>query len=236
MKKYIFTAFLLLFWCVSAFFGEMRELILIAGFAAVLLSLLLIKKRVISLSLSAAVIIGESVFDIDFLLRLAPALILVFSHILAMGANEEKKKKTNSARDSVYSSVLFAGGISAAALIYDIIFSVRNPVSFAFSRMYWIFAGIAVYFVIFIFRFAKRAYKKSSYRVFLPVYVCAFLCFVFSAAGYLMNFVLYDLFFAFFPWLIFLAVIAASDDPLSVCSSEGFIGETTEFLSDGGKL
>lgn len=233
MKKYIFTAFLLVFWCVAAIFIDAKELILIAGFSLVLGGILFIKKRSVPIVLAAGVCVGVSIYDINFLTRLTPALLLIFSHNFAMTLDFDKKKKKKSVSDAVYTFVLIAGLIAVGTLINDILFLMRNPISFAFSRMQWIFAGILVYFVLFVFRFAKRAHKTQSYRVFMPIYVCAFVCFIFAAIGFLLNSSLYNLYFAFFPWLIFLAFIAAADDPSTVYGAEGFYKDTTSFLSYG---
>lgn len=233
MKKYIFTAFLLVFWCVAAIFENPFELILIAGFTSALGGILFIKNRLPAVILALAVIAGVSIYNIDFLTRLTPSLLLVFSYKSAAEIDFDKKKNKSSGSDLVYTLVLLAGLLAVGTLINDVLFYLRNPLGFSFSRMFWIFAGIFVCFVLFVLRFAKTAHKTQAYRVFMPVYACSFLCFIFSAVGFLMNFSLYSLYSAFFPWLIFLALIFAAEDTAADFGIKTFFKQATEFL--GGK-
>jgi len=185
MKKYIFTIFLMVFWCVWTLFEDPWELILVFGFAAVLCCFLFIKKRVVSLAAAAAVCIGVSIYNIDFLLRLTPALLLILAYRTALIPQTGKKQKTSSS-DALYTALVFSGLISIGALIYDISFVLRNVVSFSLSRMYWIIAGIAVCFAVLIFFAFKNRYEKLISRL-IHVYIFTGVCFVFASFGFLID-------------------------------------------------
>jgi hypothetical protein len=209
MKRYIPFFFLFLAWAAAEGLTDIRRMPAVAGVAAAWICFLLIPKRPVGGILSAAILIGTGFYNADFALRCAPMLLLCYARCAA-GAPAAKKKQTGRA-DGVYTlvlaSVLFAVGI----LIADIVFFARNRVTDAFRPLYSaaFFAAVGCA-AAGVFAFSQ---KKAVGKLFGAAYAAAGVCAVFASVGFFINFGLYDVCLAAFPWLLWLAS-GAADDPL----------------------
>ncbi len=222
MKKYFLVPLFFIFWCVSALFREPSELIPVAAAAAILCLISLPRRRVLWLCAAAAVAVCVSVYNVQFLLRCVPALLLAFARGKAEREGTSGTKKSNARPEGVYTAVIFVFLIALAGLISDIVSAARVPRANVPGRFYWVLFGIVLFFAGSVVAGGRAvAVPKSKMRAadrilrgsFLLIYICGGVCALCAAVGCLMN-ERADMYCTAFSWLIFLAVPAANGDPV----------------------
>ena len=218
MKKFFIVPLFFLFWCVSALFRDPQDLIPVAGAAAVLCLILLPRRRAVCISAAAAVAVGVSIFNVQFLLRCVPALLLVLAH--GKAAKDARTAEKNKARpEAVYTAVIFVFLIALAALVSDIVSASQIPRTDAPSRFYWVLAGIVLFFTAAPAAGGRAAAEKNRkpraerYQrgAFLLIWICGGICALAASVGCLLNSEA-DVFCAAFSWLIFAAIAGINGD------------------------
>ncbi len=233
MKKYCLVPYFFLFWCVADLFLSPADLILTAGAAAILLLILLPKKRMLRLSLAAAVALGMGFFNVQFLLRCFPALLLVLAHTEAEALVETEAKKKDPHPDGVYTAVLLCVAASLAGLVFDIAAFARLPVPVASTRLCWALAGTLLFVALLSFfgrhtaghvRKKTEAVGRRAYGAARLVYICACACAAAAGAGCVLNAAVFGEHNVVFSWLIFLAAAAGTGDAVQSAAGERLKG------------
>ncbi len=225
MKKYFAPLFFLVCWCVSTAVDGPLGLIPVAGFAAALACVLLVKNKAVLFCAAGAVCIGMCVYDIGFL-RFVPALALLAGRRAAMAPLPKKKEKRSGRSDAVYTACLVSLAAAAVPLIGNIRACAQGGFSFSVSRRFWLLPLLAVYF-IFLCAAARRQLKRTP--LFL-LYVCGGVCFTVSSVGYVLDPVGVRMAGVVFPWLLFFAAASVSGDPALQAFADGIKPRLGRFL------
>lgn len=220
MKKYFLIPYVLLFWIAAALFDGPMALIPPAGAAVILLMLLQPRKRGLWLPLAAAAAVGLGIYNVQFLLRCVPPLLLVLAHSRALRAVQEASPKRPARFEGAFTAAAACFLLSVAALVTDIAAAVRLRAGVSAVRLCWILAGAALYaaaLLVFGLRSTDVPAKKADGRkrrarvAFVFIWACAGLCAAAAAAGCLLNGVNFRFYDSVFPWLLF-AAAACGDD------------------------
>ncbi|GEM_PF-2320036 len=214
MKKYGIIFFLFLAWGVAEVFTDPWRVIAVALAAAAVCCMLLVRKAYVGPLLAVGVCLGLAFYRIDFALYTAPVLFLLWGRSVALRAEtapRSGKKKKDAARftEGVFTLTLFSLLFSVGTLIRDISFAVRNPARYTFAG----FHTVPIFAVLGTALLLIDAVKHTAEagKAYIAIYTAALICAVSAAAGFALNSVLYDVYPAVFPWLIFLAAGADTD-------------------------
>lgn len=241
MKKYIPLLFFLLFWCVAALFEGPSALIPVAAAAVILWAVLQTKKRALWLGLAAVAAVGVCIYNVQFLLRCAPPLLLTLAHTEALLAGERSSQKRPVRPEGAYTGVILCAAVSLAALILDIAAAARLSAGIVSVRLYWAFAGVLL-FAAAVLVFGRggtgRERKKASSAerrisgAFVLIWACCCVCSAASAAGCLINGTAFSGYTAVFSWLLFLAAAAWQGDRLQAAAAARLSAAVQKLFSD----
>lgn len=243
MQKYSTAAYFCCVWfAIELFAKETDGIIFALAYIAALTVFAVLKNRWFVLLMISAIIVGVSIYSLEFLFRIAPAVILLFGHwvVGTLPSKDNKKRKRfpaeSDAGNYVYTAALLALGMSAAALIRDLS---RWIVMIQMYRYNWtgftVFSVLAVIAVAAIWekpaKRCKTEHTKERLKLLRVMDIVAVICVFGTAALDFINPFLMEGKYLYFPWIIYIVMITALEDPFVFRIEECFTEKTASFLS-----